>query len=147
MRNTVILVVAVAALGLASCSTTPRQAPTAPASPAALDRSASLPVASFTPAQCYVPRPRGGDYRYSGGPGDRPETAILIQGVQNGLAGVDAEYAYVSRHLRGWKVCGQALLNPGNRIYDQLLLQDPSGTPRSIHFDITEWFGKGMGLP
>jgi hypothetical protein len=132
---------------LAGCSTTPRQAPTGSPSLAAPDRSASLPVASFTPSQCYIPRPRGGDYRYSGGLGDRPETAIVIEGPLTEMTGVDAEYAYVSRHLRGWKVCGQALLNPGNRIYDQLLLQDPSGTPRSIHFDITDWMGKGLGLP
>lgn len=140
MRNAVVLAVA-AALGLAGCNTSQQK----PADSTVAMQPTPQPedvVASLRHAECRTPRDRPGDYRYSGGPGDRLETAIVTEGNLTEVSGVDSEYAYVARHLPGWAVCGQALVNPGSRVYDQLDLANAAGQRRSIFFDITSWFGK-----
>ncbi|WP_342234688.1 hypothetical protein [Inquilinus sp. OTU3971] len=140
MRSTVVLAVA-AALGLAGCNTSQQK----PAGPTITMQTTPQPgdvVAGVRHAECRTPRDRPGNYRYSGGPGDRLETAIVIEGALTEVSGVSAEYVYVARHLPGWAVCGQALVNPGSRVYDQLDLANDAGHRRSIFFDITSWFGK-----
>lgn len=146
MRSAVVLAVA-AALGLAACSMS--QPGSKPASQTitstgtvTLYPPGSSVGATFTPNNCYVPKLPAGSFRYSGGPGDRLETAIVIDSATNEVNGSDGEYAYVRQHLPGWKVCGQALIRSDNGLYDRLDLQDGSGTRRQVHFDITSWFGK-----
>lgn len=85
----------------------------------------------------------GDTIRYSGGPGDSPETAIVINRVPDGKTGVDFEYAFVRERMPGWRVAGQALVEKDGRMYDQLDLADAAGRRQSIYFDITDWFGKG----
>jgi hypothetical protein len=140
MRNAVVLAVAVT-LGLGGCNTSQPK----PEAPTITMNGTPQPgdvVASLRHAECRTPRDQPGDYRYSGGQGDRLETAIVIEGALTEPTGVKAEYVYVARHLPGWAVCGQALVNPGSRVYDQLDLADATGKRRSIFFDITSWFGK-----
>lgn len=140
MRNTVVLAVAVA-IGLAGCNTS-QQKPAASTITMYGTPQPGGAVASLRHPDCRIPADRPGDFRYSGGPGDRLETAIVTEGNLNEMSGVDSEYAYVARRLPGWAVCGQALLNPGSRVYDQLDLANAAGQRRSIFFDITGWFGK-----
>jgi hypothetical protein len=140
MKHAIILA-AIAAVGLAGCNTA-QPKPTGPSITMGGPAQPGGPVATMTLPDCRIPRDRPGDYRYSGGPGDRVETAVVTEGDLNEMTGVDAEYAYVARHLPGWQICGQGLLNPGSRIYDQLDLANAAGQRRSIYFDITSWFGK-----
>jgi hypothetical protein len=143
MKHAIILAV-VAACSLAGCATPP----VPPASPApsagkvTLNPPGSSVAATFTPSGCYTPGRPPGRFLYSGGAGDRLESAILIDSATSEANGNPGEYAYVVDRLAGWKVCGQALVNGRNRIYDRLDLQDSAGTGRSIYFDITPWFGK-----
>lgn len=142
MKNAII-VAAIAAAGLAGCAKPPQPA----VGPLITMNGAPQPggaVATMTSPDCRLPQDRPGSYQYSGGPGDRLESAIVMDGNLNEMTGVDAEYAYVARRLPGWGVCGQALLNPGRRAYDQLDLVNAAGQRRSIFFDITDWIGKGI---
>ncbi|WP_395682710.1 hypothetical protein [Inquilinus sp.] len=139
MRTIVILVVA-AALGLAACNTS---------QPKLTKQTVFVHQVGHagwpgekTAADCRIPREQPGDYRASIGTGDRQETAIVFEGDLTERTGIGAEYAYVIRHLPGWQVCGQGLLDPGGRIYDQLDLTNAAGERRSIYFDITNWFGR-----
>lgn len=141
-RNAILPAVA-AGLWLVGCNA-PQPKPTGPTITMYGAQQPGGVVASLRDSHCRTPRDRPGDYRYSGGPGDRPETAIVIEGDVDQRTGVDAEYAYVARRLPGWAVCGQALLNPGSRVYDQLDLANAAGQRRSIFFDITDWIGKGI---
>jgi hypothetical protein len=142
MKNAIIVAV-IAAAGLAGC-TKPSQPETGPLITMNGTSQPGGAVATMTSPDCRLPQDRPGNYQYSGGHGDRLETAIVMEGNLNEMTGVDAEYAYVARHLPGWGVCGQALLNPGRRAYDQLDLMNAAGQRRSVFFDITDWIGKGI---
>lgn len=145
MRNTVVLAV-VAAFGLAGCNTS-QPAPNGPSIALRGTPGPSGVVATMTRSSCRTLGDRPGSYRYSGGPGDRLETAVVIDGVKDDRDGISAEYLYIHRHLPGWKACGQALVNPGTRVYDRIDLENDAGGRRPIYFDITNWIGKGYGLP
>jgi len=137
MKHAIILAI-VAVCGLTGCNTAkPKPLMTTQGAPSPNDL-----VATMSYPTCRTPPDRPGDYRYSGGPGDRPETAIAIEGSLNEPTGVSAEFAYVARHLPGWQICSQALLIPGRRVYDRLDLANGVGDRRAIYFDITAWFGK-----
>jgi hypothetical protein len=141
--KTAIIAAVVAAAALAGCTKLSQP----PAGPSVALRGTPGPngvVATMTPSGCRTLGDRPGSYRYSAGPGDRLETAIVIDGVKDDPDGVSAEYLYIYRHLPGWKACGQALLNPGTRVYDQIDLENDAGKRRPIFFDITNWIGKGM---
>ena len=78
---------------------------------------------------------------FAGGDGRSMQTAILIVGASCESDGVDSEYAWVAANRPGATVQGQALLQDGDRVFDQLnLLVD--GTPETVFFDITDFFGK-----
>jgi len=83
---------------------------------------------------------------FEGGPGDRTKSAVLIRGAPNHLAGVLAEYDYLSKKFGNrdteWHVTSQTLLNPGRRYYDRMDIKLSDGTERTIFFEITEFFGK-----
>jgi len=78
--------------------------------------------------------------------GNAIENAISIQGVPNHVAGVLAEYQYLSQKFgrRGvdWEVGGQTLLQVGRRRYDKMDIIVSDGTHEVVIFDITEFFGK-----
>ncbi|KGM32968.1 hypothetical protein P409_18380 [Inquilinus limosus MP06] len=84
--------------------------------------------------------------RYSGGPGDRPETAIVIA-ASGEIDGVKAEYDYIRERLPGWQPAGQSLVNTGERLYDRLELVNAAGARKVVYSDISGWVGKGLGLP
>jgi len=74
-------------------------------------------------------------------PGSSFDTAILLDGAKNELSGVEAENAYVAAHYPGWHQNVQALLNNNGRVYDRIDIVSPKGEPKSLYFDITDWFG------
>jgi len=75
-------------------------------------------------------------------PGSSFDTAIVLEGATNELAGVRAESAYIAKHYPGWRQTMQALLNHSGRMYDRIDIVGPKGESRSLCFDITDWFGK-----
>jgi hypothetical protein len=75
-------------------------------------------------------------------PGSGFDTAILLPGATNELAGVQAESAYIARHYPGWRQSLQALLNHNDRMYDRIDIIGPNGEVKSLYFDISDWFGK-----
>lgn len=87
-----------------------------------------------------------GDVTLSGGPGDTLQTAIIIHGAPNEMAGIHAEYlcleALFGREDVDWQLEWQALLSSAGRYYDEMRLRLADGTSRTIYFDITDFFGK-----
>ena len=88
------------------------------------------------------------DITFSKNSGEAVEDAILIRGAESDKAGVDSEYVYLNAKygLRGldWELVQQALLTENGREYDQMDLKLFDGTEKTLYFDITEFFGKGI---
>jgi len=78
---------------------------------------------------------------YTGGDGSSFEKAVVIHGA-NELTGVDAEYDYLAQHYPGYHRGKQSLSFHGKRHFDVLEFTTAGGKKRTIHFDITEFFGK-----
>ena len=74
-------------------------------------------------------------------PGSSFDTAIVLEGAKNELAGVEAENSYIAAHYAGWQQEMQALLNNNGRTYDRIDIVGPKGESKSLYFDITDWFG------
>lgn len=144
MKGAIILA-AVAAFGLAGCNTSQPQ-PRLPQKALFIHQVAHAAwPGTKMPNSCRIPKDRPGDYRPFTGTGETLETAIVFGGDLQETTGLPAEYAYIVRHLPNWQVCGQALMTPENgRLYDQLNLTNDAGEHRTIYFDITPWFGKGV---
>ncbi|MBM4276006.1 MAG: hypothetical protein FJ134_16330 [Deltaproteobacteria bacterium] len=82
----------------------------------------------------------------SGGPGDSMATAIVIKGAPNSMAGIDAEYYYLSKKFGrpnlDWKLKKQSVQSQGGRHYDLMEIELKDGSQKKIFFDITEFYGK-----
>lgn len=87
-----------------------------------------------------------GGITLSGGPGDTLQTAIVVRGAPNTMAGIRAEYLYLEalfgRKGVAWQLERQALLVSAGRHYDEMRLRLADGTLRTVYFDITDFFGK-----
>ncbi len=87
-----------------------------------------------------------GDITFSGGPGDTLQTAIVVRGAPNTMAGIRAEYSYLEalfgRKGVDWQLERQVLLFSAGRPYDEMRLRLADGTLRTVYFDITDFFGK-----
>ena len=85
---------------------------------------------------------------FSKNTGETIKDAILIRGAESDKAGVDSEYVYLDAKygLKGldWELMQQALLKENGRDYDQMDLKLSDGTEKTLYFDITEFFGKGI---
>jgi len=71
---------------------------------------------------------------WNGVDGTSPETGIAV-------ADVSDEYAWVAAHLPGARLVSQAMGRRGDRPFDILTLQLPSGALQEIYFDISAFFG------
>jgi hypothetical protein len=111
---------------------------------------------SFTPsgakpvyAQATAPapdKPAKPKITFKGGPGDTPETAVVISGAPNSRVGIDAEYYYLMKKFGqpnvDWKLKRQSVLHKNGRHYDRMEIELKDGSKKTIFFDITEFFGK-----
>jgi hypothetical protein len=83
---------------------------------------------------------------FKGGPGDTPETAVLISGATNSIEGIAAESDYLrqkfGRENRDWNLFCQSVLEQDGKFYDRLELDLKDGTKKTVFFDISEFFGK-----
>jgi hypothetical protein len=88
---------------------------------------------------------------FTGGPGNSLETAVVIHGVGCTAIGIRAEKHYLTEQFglgqaiagdsNGWQMIGQAMIGPGARSYDQIMIRLADQTEQTIYFDITEFFG------
>ena len=86
-----------------------------------------------------------GDTPYGGGNGQTPETAVIINFTSTSQ-GIHAEYQYLEQHFgqrdKDWKVEMRGHGNQADRRIEWFAISFPSGEKRTIHFDITAFFGK-----
>ena len=86
------------------------------------------------------------EFRYEGGDGSTVESAVIVRGAQSDLEGTAATFLWMHRHVGAkndaWRLVTHATRREGLRAIDtfDVILRD--GTPQSIHFDVTESFGK-----
>ena len=71
-------------------------------------------------------------------------------GAKNEWSGVDAEYKLLSIIFKiikkEWELLVQYLIEDSGKFYDKLVLQDEDGKVSVIYFDVTDFFGKPMGI-
>jgi hypothetical protein len=84
---------------------------------------------------------------YEGGDGKSIENPIIIKNAGNEINGVASEYAYISKvygeKFIDWKVLVQSTGSQKNRKIDIIMIELISKKETiSIHFDITEFYGK-----
>jgi hypothetical protein len=83
---------------------------------------------------------------YKGGPGDTPETAVVILGAPNSIAGVEAEYSYLRKQFGrenvDWMLTRQSVMQQKGKVYDRMDLDLKDGSKKTVFFDIGEFFGK-----
>jgi hypothetical protein len=83
---------------------------------------------------------------FKGGPGDTPETAVVIVGATNSMTGISAEYYYLEKQFGrrnvDWNLRRQSVLNQKGKVYDRMDLDLKDGSKRTVFFDISEFFGK-----
>jgi len=83
---------------------------------------------------------------FSGGPGDTPETAVVISGAPNSMAGISAEYYYLEKKFGqrnvDWKLKRQSMRQIKGKIYDRMEIELKDGSRKDVFFDISEFFGK-----
>ena len=77
------------------------------------------------------------------GDGSSIDHAIVIHAASE-MDGVGQEYAWLKQHYPGYKRVKTALRpdDPHKRVYDVIDIQTADGTPKSVYFDITDFYGK-----
>lgn len=73
--------------------------------------------------------------------GSSYEKAIVIQ-EKSETTGVDAEYKWIRIYYPGCKIKGQSLSFHQNKPYDIIDITTSDGKDVSIHFDISNFYGK-----
>jgi len=100
-------------------------------------------TASAQPAPGQAANPK---ITFKGGPGDTPETAVVILGASDSIAGIAAEYSYLEkkfgRQNLAWQLRRQSILNHKGKVYDRMDLDMQDGSQKTLFFDISEFFGK-----
>ena len=82
----------------------------------------------------------------TGGPGDTPQTAIVIKKTPRGLSAAGAETTLLRKWfgVRGenWTMKRQAMVQVGDRTYDTYEVVLTNGSERTLYFDVTEWLSR-----
>jgi hypothetical protein len=95
------------------------------------------------PGEVSKPKPK---ITFAGGPGDTPQTAVIIKGAPNSQLGIAAEYYYLEKKFGrrnvDWKLLQQQLRHQDGKHFDVMQIQLKDGAKNHIYFDITEFFGK-----
>jgi hypothetical protein len=85
----------------------------------------------------------------TGGPGDSPQTAIVIKKTPRGLSAAGAEFMLLQKWFgergKDWTLSHQELLQLDGKTYDayHVVLEDHSS--RSLYFDISDWLARIRG--
>ena len=72
---------------------------------------------------------------------------IIIRGAANEAEGVASEYKYLTEQFgerdKGWHLRMQSVVQgEGGKLYDKMEIILASGEPKTIYFDVTEFYGK-----
>ena len=82
----------------------------------------------------------------TGGPGDTPQTAIVIKKTPRGLSAAGAETMLLGKWFgqrgKSWTLKAQTLLVAEGRTYDVYDVVMNDGTDRRLYFDVTEWLSR-----
>ena len=97
--------------------------------------------------QDVVAKPKPPPLTFSGGPGDTPADAVIIQNAPDYVAIVAGEYKYLRKKFgnedrAGWRIAEKEVYQTDNKVYDQVYVEFPKGIKRCIFFDITTYFKK-----
>ncbi|MCX5893082.1 MAG: hypothetical protein NTW80_08955, partial [Deltaproteobacteria bacterium] len=93
---------------------------------ALLSDPAYLPISGNQPAYAQpAPEPSGKPkITFKGGPGDTPETAVVILGAPNSRVGIEAEYFFLEKQFGrrnvDWKLKRQSVRNIKGKVYDRM---------------------------
>jgi hypothetical protein len=84
---------------------------------------------------------------FSGGSGDTPADAVIIQNASDYVAVVAGEYQYLRKNFgnedrAGWRVALKEVYQHNNKVYDRLHVEFPHDIKRYVYFDITPYFKK-----
>ena len=80
--------------------------------------------------------------KFSSDDGSSCQKAIAITQAANNSEGVAAEKAWIAWKYPGSKVKGQAVSGARNKTFDTLEIETAGGEPKSVCFDITDFFGR-----
>lgn len=91
-------------------------------------------------------RPGGGaaGISFDGGDGLSCEGRVVIRGATGEQQGVAAEYAWLRGRYPGNKVTGQSLGECQQHPTDIMSIRTADGRDVEVHFDISDFFGKGL---
>jgi hypothetical protein len=82
----------------------------------------------------------------TGGPGDSPQTAIVIKKTPRGLSAAGAEHMLLEKWFgarnAAWRLKEQALLRLDGRTYDAYHVVLADASERRLYFDVTEWLSR-----
>jgi len=82
----------------------------------------------------------------SGGPGDSPQTAIVIRKTPRGMGAAGAEQMLLQKWFgeRGtaWTLTRQELLQAHGKMYDLYEVTLSDGSTRRLYFDVTDWLAR-----
>ena len=82
--------------------------------------------------------------------GKTMEEALIILEAENNTQGIQYEYYYLSKRfgLRGkdWKLKSQSLHEKDGKMYDKMDIIINDRSEKTVFFDITDFFGKGLGI-
>ncbi len=85
----------------------------------------------------------------TGGPGDSPQTAIVIKKTPRGLGAAGAEQMLLDKWFgergRTWKLTRQELIQIDGKTYDMYEVELNDGGARRLYFDVTEWLNRLRG--
>ncbi len=83
---------------------------------------------------------------FKGGPGDTPETAVVISGAADSMAGIAAEYDWLAKIFGkqnvDWRLRRQTVGHNQGKVYDIMEIDLKDGSRKTVFFDITGFFGK-----
>jgi hypothetical protein len=82
----------------------------------------------------------------TGGPGDSPQTAIVIKKTPRGLSAAGAEETLLRKWFgerqESWTLAQQQLLQLDGKTYDMYEVVLKDGSKRSLYFDVTDWLAR-----
>ena len=82
--------------------------------------------------------------------GKTMEEAIVILEAENNTLGIKYEYLYLSRIFgiknQDWKLKSQSLHEKNGKMYDRMDIILNDSSEKTLFFDITDFFGKGLGF-
>jgi len=77
--------------------------------------------------------------------GSSAERAIVIK-AKDEIAGVAAEYDWLRAKYPGHTLVQQSANTMGQKKYDVMVIKTKQGEEKTFYFDITDFYGKGIGF-